>query len=54
MVMLPLSLVPATRATVLRGWAPDLENDLLAPARASGADVRDIARLGLEHAGSRG
>ncbi|MFT4039189.1 MAG: class I mannose-6-phosphate isomerase [Thermomicrobiales bacterium] len=41
-----LSLVPATRATVLRGWAPDLETDVLEPARAAGADARDIARLG--------
>lgn len=49
-----LSLVPATHATVLRGWAPDLENDLLAPAQASGADERDIARLGLALAASRG
>jgi mannose-6-phosphate isomerase len=49
-------IVPsATKATlsggdagvIMRGWVPDLERDVVAPARAAGAANDDIARLGV-------
>lgn len=39
----------ASRMTVLlRGWVPDLEREVIAPARAAGATPDEIARLGVD------
>jgi mannose-6-phosphate isomerase len=43
-----VTLVAGTRATLLRGWVPDLEQDILAPVRAAGVGSELLAQLGLE------
>lgn len=40
-------------AVVLRGWVPDLEMDVIGPAKAAGASSEAIARLGIETGCSR-
>jgi mannose-6-phosphate isomerase len=43
-----ITLVAGTEATLLRGWVPDLERDIVAPARAAGVADDLLAQVGLE------
>lgn len=43
-----ITLVAGTQAALLRGWVPDLEQDIVQPARAAGVAGDDLARLGME------
>jgi mannose-6-phosphate isomerase len=41
------TLVAGTQATLLRGWAPDLERDIVQPAQAAGAAHELLEQLGI-------
>ena len=43
-----VTLVAGTQVALLRGWVPDLEEDIVAPARAAGIGNELLAQLGLE------
>lgn len=43
-----VTLVAGTQATLLRGWVPDLDEDIVAPARVAGVGNELLAQLGLE------
>jgi mannose-6-phosphate isomerase len=43
----PATLTGAAPGVVLRGWVPDLDRDVIAPARAAGATEDAIRRLGV-------
>jgi mannose-6-phosphate isomerase len=43
-----VTLVAGPQAALLRGWVPDLEQDIVAPARAVGVGKKLLAQLGLE------
>ena len=43
-----VTLVAGTRATLLRGWAPDIEVDITRPAQAAGLTGASLSQLGLE------
>lgn len=42
-----VTLIAGTQATLLRGWVPDLEQDIVVPARAAGVGNELLAQLGL-------
>jgi mannose-6-phosphate isomerase len=43
-----VTLVAGTQATLLRGWVPDLEQDIVQPAQAAGVAHELLAQLGIE------
>lgn len=43
-----VTLVAGTQAILLRGWVPDLDHDIVRPARAAGVGNEMLAQLGIE------
>jgi mannose-6-phosphate isomerase len=44
-----VTLVAGTQATLLRGWVPDMELDIVRPARAAGVEHELLAQVGIEN-----
>jgi hypothetical protein len=43
-----VTLVAGTQAALLRGWVPDLVQDIVEPARVAGLMDADLVQIGME------